>query len=300
MALDFSDFRTRMRMLDGAVNGAQAGAASQSGNALSQSVYKDTRKTSAPGNAKSVKFQKVGYVPDGVKLPSEYLVSITSYRSRTTVTGILQDDMMIGVESIWEPFIPTEQYGPADSLVQALSASKWSLVSKATSRRKWKGSTPLEISMMLKFRAVEDAFKEVVEPCRILQGLALPSEGKDAQELKTLSDARKAIPFLAPPGPSPFTTEDLLNRASGRIQDIKQDQILQGLRGGDLIVLKFGRFLTLFNVILKSAKANYAPRFDNRGNPIAADITLVFESYEVMTSESLASAYTKNTLSEGE
>jgi len=289
-----------MRSLDGAISGAKPNIAPQSGNVLSSSVYKDTKRTAGAGKPNSVKFTKVGYVPDGAKLPSEYLVSITSYRARTTVTGILQENMMIGVESIWEPFIPTEQYGPADTLAQALTGGKWSLISKATSRRKWKGSTPLEISLVLKFRAVEDAFKEVVEPCRILQSLALPSEGKDAQELRTISDIKKAIPFLAPPGPTPFTTEDLLNQDAGKIRGIKQDQILQGLRGGDLIVLRFGRFLNLFNVILKSAKVNFAPRFDKKGNPIAADANLVFESYEIMTAESLASAYTKNTLSEGE
>jgi len=288
-------------MLDGAIKSTPAAISNNSaGNVLSRSVFKDTKATSPPGNPTAVKFQKIGYVPDGSKLPSEYLVSITSYRARTTVTGILQDSMMIGVESIWEPFIPTEQYGPADTLAQVLSAGKWSLISKATSRRKWKGSTPIQIDLTLKFRAIDDAFKEVVEPCRVLQSLSLPSEGKDAQQLRTLSDIKKAIPFLAPPGPTPFTTEDLLNRDSGKIQGIKQDQILQGLRGGDLIVLKFGRFLTFFNVILKSAKVNYVPRFDNRGNPISGDASLVFESYEIMTTEALASAYTKNTLSEGE
>lgn len=300
MGIDFTNFRTRMRMLDGAIKGTRSSVTSQGGSSLSRSVYRDTKKTSAPGNANLVKFTKIGYVPDGDRLPLEYLVSITSYRARTTVTGILQENMMIGVESIWEPFIPTEQYGPADTLAQALTAGKWSLITKATSRRKWKGSTPLKISLILKFRAVEDAFKEVVEPCRILQSLALPSEGKDAQDLRTISDIKKAIPFLAPPGPTPFTTEDLLNRDAGKIRGIKQDQILQGLRGGDLIVLRFGRFLNLFNVILRSANINFAPRFDQKGNPIAADATLLFESYEIMTAESLASAYKKDILSEGE
>jgi len=291
-------FRALMRGLDGAIKNAQANIITRSGNILSSSVYKNTKKT--VNDLGTVKFTKLGYVPDGTKLPNEYLVSITSYRAKATITGILQENMMIGIESIWEPFIPTEMYGSVDTAVQAISGGKWSLITKATSRRKWKGSTPLEISLVLKFRAVEDAFKEVVEPCRILQSLALPSEGKDAAGLSTIADIKKAIPFLAPPGPTPFTTEDLLNQDAGTIRGVKQDAILQGLRGGDLIILRFGRFLNLFNVILKSARINFVPRFDIKGNPIAADATLIFESYEIMTAESLAFAYKKDILSEGE
>ncbi len=301
MGVDFSFFRNQAYNVDRVVKDARNAFGRLRGGTevLGKTVFKDTKTTgAAPGL--SARFTKVGYVPDGKRLPSEFLVTITSFRARTTIVGIIQDPIMLGVESVWEPFIPTEVYGPADTLIQTLTASKWSLVTKATSRRKWKGSTPLEISLPLKFHAVDDPFLEVVEPCRILQSLALPSEGKDAQNLRNLSDAKKAIPFLAPPGPTPFTSEDLLNRSLSKINKTKEEKILRGLRGGDLIVVKFGRFLTLFNVILKSARVEFHPRFDVRGNPISATANLVFESYEILTSESLAASYTKGSLSSRE
>ncbi len=298
MGVDFSFFRNRAYNVDRAVKAARNtfGRLTGSTEVLGKTVFKDTKSTGA-GPGLSSRFTKIGYVPDGRKLPNEFLVTVTSFRARTTITGIIQEPIMLGVESVWEPFIPTEVYGPADTLIQTLTASKWSLVTKATSRRKWKGSTPLEVTLPLKFHAVDDAFLEVVEPCRILQSLALPSEGKDAQNLRSLSEAKKAIPFLAPPGPTPFTSEDLLNRSLSKINKTKEEKILRGLRGGDLIVVKFGRFLTLFNVILKSARIQFDPRFDLRGNPISATANLVFESYEILTSESLSASYTKTTTS---
>ncbi len=301
MGVDFSIFRNQAYNVDRLVKDARNTFGRLRGNTevLGKTVFKDTKTTGASPSASS-KFTQVGYVPDGRRLASEFLVTITSFRARTTITGIIQDPIMMGVESVWEPFIPTEVYGPADTLIQTLTSSKWSLVTKATSRRKWKGSTPLEVTLPLKFHAVDDAFLEVVEPCRILQSLALPSEGKDAQSLSSLSDAKKAIPFLAPPGPTPFTSEDLLNRSLAKINKTKEEKILRGLRGGDLIIVKFGRFLTLFNVILKSARVEFQPRFDVTGNPISATANLVFESYEILTSESLGASYTKGSLSSRE
>ena len=264
---------------------------------------KMSKKTAQPRNAIPVEY---GYtVADGKKLPPEYLVRITSYRNWCTIIGILQEEIRTRVESRWEPFVPTSLLATGNILLQALTGGKRALVTKATSRRVWMGSTPLLLSLNLKFQAVENAFNEVIEPCRLLQSIALPSEPGSAVDWEGLKkdakvggliEAASKLPALGPPGPSPFTLEGILNTVSSH-NELTPSGIKEGLKGGDYIEVQLGRFLTFRNVILKEVSVAHHIKPDPQGNPISANVNLIFETYEMMTNESLKKAYNKSSMS---
>lgn len=264
---------------------------------------KMSKRTAPPKSAAPIEY---GYiVADGKKLPPEYLVRITSIRNWCTVIGVLQEEVRTRVESRWEPFIPTSLLATGNIILQAVTRGKRALITKATSRRVWMGSSPITISINLKFQAVENSFNEVVEPCRLLQSIALPSEPGEAIDIERVKkdietggviDALSKLPVLGPPGPSPFTLDDILNTAASH-NELTPTGIKEGLKGGDYIKVEIGRFLTFDNVILKEVGAAHHIKFNPQGDPISANINLIFETYEMMTTKALKKAYTKNVMS---
>jgi len=246
--------------------------------------------------------EKYGYVPDGKGVPPEYLVKIISYRNRCTIIGVLQQDIALKVESRWEYLIPSSILDTANRFAQFISKGKWSIITRATSRRIWQGSSPLQISLNLKFEAVENAYKEVVQPCLLLQSIALPSNvsydqakvEKYSEKLGISEDYVKAAgwvagAFLAPPGPTPFTTEGLFSRDNNR----NIDDIVKGIQGGDIIKIDIGRFLSFWNVIVKEVSPLFHIKFSETGDPISGIVNIIFESYEMMTVETLKQCYDK-------
>lgn len=264
---------------------------------------KDSKRAHGPGK---FTFDTYGYQPDGKGVAPEYLVRITSFRLGTTVVAVLQEDILTRVESRWEPFIPTAMLTTGNLLIQAVTGGRKALITKATSRRVWQGSSPMVISLNLKFEAVIDPFKEVVEASRLLQSMALPSEPEGGvvnfQELKKDTTTEQAIealsqvPMLGPPGPSPFTMEGVLSSGKSWNQ-LSQTKIVEGLKGGDVIVVEIGRYLSFWNVILREVSVLHKIKFDPSGDPISGAVNLVFESYEMMTKESLEKSYQKTSMS---
>jgi len=267
---------------------------------------KEIRSTKiASTKSKSTGFKKYGYVPDGKGVAPEYLVRITSYRNRCTIVGVLQEDIAMRVESRWEYLVPTSILDNANRLIQAVSGGKFSVITKATSRRVWQGSSPLQLSLNLKFEAVNNAFEEVVQPCKLLQAIALPSnreyegawnseKGVPQISSKEKSKAKKVLGvFLSPPGPTPFTTKGLFTRDNTR----SIDEVVGNLKGGDIIKVDLGRFLSFWNVIVKEVIPIFHLKFTSDGDPISANVNIIFESYEMMTAESLIDAYSKSTFS---
>lgn len=258
---------------------------------------------------KPIGLEKFGYVADGEGVAPEYLVRITSYRNRCTVVGVLQEDIAMRVESRWDYIVPTAILDLANVAIQAVTSGKWSIITKATSRRIWQGSSPLQISLNLKFNAVEDPYKEVTQPCRLLQAMALPSNIKFEQswvaarpgtpeaERGKVKEALRGVAgtFLSPPGPTPFTTKGLFRRDNTR----SIDQIVGDLKGGDIIKIDLGQFLSFWNVIVKEVSPVFHAKFARSGDPVSANVNIVFESYEMMTVETLEKAYDKDKLSSG-
>lgn len=251
------------------------------------------------------RFVRYGYVvPDGKPIPAEYLVKVTSLRNKIQVIAPLPEEISLKVESSWSPVVTANLLGKANETIQVISGGAKSAVNKAISRRKWDGSSPISISITFSFQAITNPFKEVSEPCRILQSLSLPSEGLplssgDGSSMvgEVTGSVSSILPTLSPPGPSPYTLDGIFSdsRSSGEIEDSDLESVSSSVRGGDKILLELGRFLNFFNVIVKSVSMSVPTKYDNLGNPISAKVNVVFETYEMMTVESLQATYRKIT-----
>ena len=252
-------------------------------------------------------FSEYGYIyPDGVPIPKEYLVRITSYRLGSTVVAPIQEDIALGVESLWEPIIPSSILRTANIFVQATKGGKRSAITSSTTRRLWSGTSPMGVSLRLRFEAVKDPYHEVVEPCRLLQTMAVPSDpstGRNpvnfseiASDMKRfkfgkVGEAISNFPGLVPPGPSPFTWSELL---SGQINYTEKNQqdFIESAHKGDFIIVELGTFLTFWNVIIREDSIVYKTKFSEEGYPISAEAEIRFETYEMPTKESLEYSYT--------
>lgn len=237
-------------------------------------------------------FTQYGYVPDGDDVPVEYLIRITSVRDNETVVALMQEGISMTTHSNWEPVVPMGM-GNFESVTQAitsLAGSPTSLITKAASRRIWKGSSPILIVAKLKFEAVNDAFKEVAMPCKILQKLALPSEKDILGDTMQKFNISKSLPVLSPPGPTPFTTVGLLENLDSNPASTYHDAI-KGMSGGNLIIVRIGTFISFINVIVKEVSINVEPKFTKEGYPISASVDMSFETYEMMTTRNIDRAY---------
>jgi len=259
----------------------------------------------------SVGFAEYGYrdiSSDGKAIPEEYLVRITSYKHNATIIAPLQEDIVLRVESRWEPFVPTSLLARANILTQAITSSTRSFITQATSRRIWMGSSPMIISLRLRFEAIKDTFAEVVEPSRLLQSIAIPSDpstnvsdtGEIGKNLKAGKywDVISKLPGLKPPGPTPFSWDNLLS-GQRSYPTMSKSEVTSSLHGGDFIMIEVGRFLTFWNVIVRESRVNYKVKFDPNGDPISSDVEVVFETYEMPTVEGLQKSYTKVSATEG-
>lgn len=256
----------------------------------------------------------VGYVnPDGVQVPGEYLVTISSIRNRCSVISILQESIQMNNGSRWEPFIPTAMLDSGNKALQLISLGHRSLITKASSRRMWMGSTPLSLSLTMRFEAVSDAALEVTEACKILQKITSPSDPSNgagtgvleiAEAFKNsdvigLGRALSNTPVLIPPGPTPFTLDGVLNlRSSGNLGGgVGINTTKERLSGGDIIIIEIGKFLTFYNVVINGdVKVTIPPMMTNGGDPISATVSIQFETYEMITTEELDKMYTKGVL----
>ena len=61
-------------------------------------------------------------------------------------------------------------------------------------------------------------------------------------------------------------------------------------------MLQLGKFLRFDDVIVREVETAFHTKMDMFGDPISADTTIVFETYEIPTTQSLGSAYTKTSL----
>ena len=236
----------------------------------------------------------LGYASDGGMVPEAYKVKITSYRSHTSVIGLMQDSVQLKVASVWTPIVPAGIFAAANAMAQVATGGKTSIVTRATTRRMWSGTSPLIMSLRLKFEAVNDAKREVVEPCRVLQALALPSEPSVDPDNP---DSRGIL--LGPPGPTPY----LLN---GLVEYKGKNTLLKGVteyfsrsKNGEYIIVELGNLVAFWNVIVSSVAVSFPPKFTREGFPISADVNIVFETYEMPTMESLSLAYDRARVSNG-
>jgi hypothetical protein len=206
----------------------------------------------------------VGYL--GKDVPEEYIVTILSARSAPggdgpiTVRAILQDEVQMRTSSKWESFIDVVRSSTLGNVLElgAQALTNRSLQNAVTSRRIWRGTDPLSLTLNLRFEEEYNSKTEVMEACEALQCMCAPGEDK------------QTLGLLIPPGPSPFKN-DVLDSSK------------------ELIAVYVGRVLAFTNVIIKDIQVGYQVRMGTDGLFKAAKVSVVFETYEIVTKNRLRS-----------
>jgi hypothetical protein len=226
----------------------------------------------------------VGQRFDGDRLSDAYVIKVRSKALKYTVIAFMQDKIGVRVGSNWEPFLPLGTVGKvAQDAFQALF--KKALVTRFTSRRIWRGTSPIEMNLTFNFQAIDDPYNEVVLPAQVLMQMCLPGEGERFAN---------TIPLLTPPGPSPYKigggNEEVIDYNRVNANKSSKDNIQSGLKylgKGDEIDIKIGNFMHYKSVIIKDVQPVFDTRMHKSGYPIGAEVNIVFETYEIMTKEAL-------------
>lgn len=216
-------------------------------------------------------------VNDGNNAKDEYIVRITSEQCGT-VEAILQEKISFGMKSTWDSVTPTALGDLANTFTQFFGEK--AAVNTLMSRRMWKGSEPITISMSLQFWAASSAQKEVLDPIKTLMKMAAPSKGKALN--KWLGSD---INLLDPPGPSPFTSESVLRTQTNKMRGANIDK--QDLKGGDFISISIGKYLRFDNVILNEPQITIENKVTRGGLPIRGEAVVTFQTYTIYTKEDI-------------
>ena len=224
----------------------------------------------------------VGYNGDiGWKAPVTQIVTIVSSKDANNpdninvIRGLLDKPFSLSTSSNWDVFnpVPSQLSGFGDAINAGVQAgtgllnggNTYSSVSIYSTRRVWKGSDPLSLTLDINFYAVNDAYKEVLSPCMRLERLALPSYDG-------------LVPFLQPPGPNPFS----FNVQSGQAT------------GGDIIEIYVGTLLYFGSVIVKRCTVTFDNKYDVNGYPLKASVQIDFETFQVATKQDISNMVTPN------
>lgn len=240
----------------------------------------------AGSNPISAGFVYYGYPADLEDIPSEYRIEIRNTGSeKWAVVGILQENFTLKTASEWVPFAPTGDMIP-EGINQAIQlgtqiTTGLQIKSSLTSRRIWNGTTPVVMSVKLKFQAINDPVNEVLRPSIKLQQLALPA-GADPV---SFSGFNVPIPFLQPPGPSPAK----FGNTSESSQKMEEGGTIG--RPGETTEIKIGTMIKFSSVIVKEVEVTYPSKYTAGGYPISAEVNIVFETYEILTKQQLEQSY---------
>lgn len=228
-----------------------------------------------------------GYGPDSI--PESQKVKINS-KAIGEVVFALQDKISLSTESMWDSMGAVAGASPfadiANVLTQLISGGKASTVNKETSRRFWKGTTPLKMTIPLKLDAENDASIDVTEAVMNLKKMAAPSES--------------IAGFLSPPGPSPYKVDQkkideakASKNAATKLAGDTAEKYQTAYEASDLITVTIGdNYLFFDNVIIKNVQADIYNQFDRTsGHAVAADVILEIQSYSVLTKEALDNAF---------
>lgn len=229
-----------------------------------------------------VSSMKLGY--QGLDVPEEYIVEILDRRPATyvesqgtgvykgtskykfkkyvTIRALLQHDVGIKTTAQWSSLTAANFAPKMIAEVTQLIAGR-ALVTKWGSRQIWMGTSPLDFTLNLRFEAINDTEKEVLAPCRELQRMILPyTRGKYGD--KTL---------MLPPGP-------LATGGIRKALGLSADE-------GEIISIRIGKLLRMNKVIIREVDHTIMNRWEEGGNPVSANVAIHFQTYEVLTKNSL-------------
>lgn len=229
-----------------------------------------------------------GYPVDLEDIPPAYRITIRNTGAETwSVVGILQENFALKTSSEWVPFAPTGEMLPENinQLLQFGSqiTTGYQIKSSLTSRRIWNGTTPIVMTIKFKFQAINDPINEVLRPSIKLQQLALPA-GSDGLQLGSFN---LPIPFLQPPGPSPAK----YGGDSSTSAKLEKGGTIG--RPGETTEIKIGTMLSFSSVIVKEVEVIYPTKYTAGGHPISAEVSMIFETYEILTKSQLEESYSK-------
>lgn len=251
--------------------------------AMQASIANITASTAAVALSGEVPRGPLGYL--GKDVGEEYIVTITDNRPELyTPTGVsrrktmaqpvvikalLQEKISLTTEAEWSPLT-------AASIVRDVGreVGGWlgrSLVSKFLTRRIWRGTSPLDFTLNLRFEAETDAQREVLSPCKELHRMVLPYRGSKALGAQ----------FLSPPGPY------IGDYAKGGESFWNNPSSTFGR--GEIIDIQIGGLMLIKRVIVKKVTVEYHPRFAKGGAPMGANVSINFQTFEILTKESLDS-----------
>ena len=256
---------------------------------------------------------------DKYQVPDEYMIKIKAIRhngadtknnTEVNIVGKLQEKFSLGVNSIWKPLIPMDAMGGmgdlANSGMQLLTGR--TLIASAASRRIWAGTSPIVLNIVMRLEAINDAQEDVANQCRALMQLCLPT--------RVTGGASDFLPFLAPAGPSPFVIPEEFQKSWTQLKSIAPvanmsagggfggalinsfewggDKLVSLVKAGSEFIdrgtdidIRIGTFLKFKKVIVKSVDASFDNKFDRKGQPISATVTMVIETYEIISQEDL-------------
>jgi hypothetical protein len=259
------------------------------------SVIFDTLSGKKPSNFPGLNAVDGVLGTDNFALPEEYTVIITS-KKVGRVPAILQDKMQFRITSDWQPVVSPSDMKGANIFLQAVSGGRMSAVASITSRRIWMGTSPVNISLTLRFEAISNAKTQVVIPCMNLKKIAAPAKGKTEF---TMGIVGGTIPLLAPPGPHPFAlpegdidAEAKVSRSEvSKAKQVAQDLQKFMMEGQDTISVSIGKLWHFKSVIVKEVEVTFDNKYTSEGDPISATAQLLFETYEILTKEDIEEVY---------
>ncbi|MHA2023181.1 MAG: hypothetical protein ACTSWQ_05930 [Candidatus Thorarchaeota archaeon] len=223
----------------------------------------------------------VGYPKARKDIPEQYMVTIrSSFGQGVVIRAAIQDKLAFEVSSDWQPFLSSVIPRSINATFQFATGK--ALLNRFASRRIWLGTTPLSITLPLKFEATQDANVEVVSACRALQKLVLPSQSGGINA--TTYDKLTSIP----PGPSPYSIKQLNMYLSKSESPTIQKGEHWGGRG-DVISVRLGKMVYLKPVIISKVNVSFSPQLTIEGFPIGATAEVSIQTYEVLTKEALDS-----------
>jgi len=206
----------------------------------------------------------------------KYIVSIDTTEPESHIYAFLQEKFVFNVSSEWtDSGVVGGIPAIANDISQILTGQ--TLLNTLTTRRKWRGSSPVSLQVKLRFEAFEDVKKEVILPCYKLQALTLPDGAK----------TEHGEWFLRPPGPNPFWMPQLNASTAG----------FERFGKGDAISITIGGFIKFVSVVVSSVEITYESRMSKDG-PVGAEAVVNFQTYEMLTKDSLLESYYKVTKEE--
>jgi len=210
------------------------------------------------------------------------------------VNAWLQDDFEFKVGSHWDSLISIPGLNELAKVGEGIinsgvkAATGATLHNVAMTRRKWTGSDPLQATLKLKFRTYDNADKEVLQACQALQSMCLPAE----MELNLGKLYNGPVPgFLIPPGPNEMYIAKGADKGLGKVFG-NSDQAAQSFgRSGDIISIDlFNGGFYLDMVVINDVTVKFDSKMTEKG-PVAAEVTVNLQSYEVLTKQKLGKVY---------